>query len=308
MQFMRPNIIAAHRQKGAGADMQRDRHARNTALLKRLQQGFSEMQAGGGCGDSAGATGENCLVIVGIIGRWAFGAGDIGRQRDLPGLFQSSRQPRLIRAEIKPRGASFRIIQDARGAILSAFNLQFIPGLEPTRIADQRVPNASFLMPVQHDFNPRLAAPGMEPRGDDARVIHHHDIAGAKQARQITHATIFQAIRAHHQHARGIARANGRLRDQMFRQDEIIIIQPQRRGLSQHPGAVARSRRGRNRPGPTRPAARPEATAKRGISSRPLVPASSTGQAHPAKPKSGSATARFGAEANRGNTKNDRKL
>jgi hypothetical protein len=94
----------------------------------------------------------------------------------------------------------------------------------------------------------------------------------------------------------------------MFRQDEIIIIQPQRRGLSQHPGAVARSRRGRNRPGPTRPAARPQATAKRGISSHPLVPASSTGQAHPAKPKTGSAAARFGAKANRGNTKNDRKL
>jgi hypothetical protein len=51
----------------------------------------------------------------------------------------------------------------------------------------------------------------------------------------------------------------------MFRQDEIIIIQPQRRGFSQHPGAVARSRRWRNRPGPTRPAARPEATTKRGI-------------------------------------------
>jgi hypothetical protein len=36
----------------------------------------------------------------------------------------------------------------------------------------------------------------------------------------------------------------------MFRQDEIIIIQPQRRGLSQHPGAVARSRPWRNRPSP----------------------------------------------------------
>jgi hypothetical protein len=34
----------------------------------------------------------------------------------------------------------------------------------------------------------------------------------------------------------------------MFRQDEIIIIQPQRRGLSQHLGAVARSRPWRNQP------------------------------------------------------------
>jgi hypothetical protein len=36
----------------------------------------------------------------------------------------------------------------------------------------------------------------------------------------------------------------------MFRQGEIIIIQPQRGMLNQHRGAVARSRPGRNRPGP----------------------------------------------------------
>ena len=208
---------------------------------------------------------EDGLVIAGIFSGRAFGAGDIGRQGNLAGLFKCGCEPRLIRAEIKPRGAAFGIIQHPRGAILSAFNLQFIAGLKAARIADQRMPNARFLMPVQHDFNPRLAAPGMKPRGDDARIIHHHHIARAKQRRQITHAAIFRAIRAHHQHACRIARADGRLRDQMVRQDEIIIIQPQRRGLSQHPGAVARSRRGRNRPGPTRPAARPEATAKRGI-------------------------------------------
>jgi hypothetical protein len=36
----------------------------------------------------------------------------------------------------------------------------------------------------------------------------------------------------------------------MFRQDEIIIIQPQRGLLIQHGGAVARSRPRRNRCGP----------------------------------------------------------
>jgi alkylhydroperoxidase family enzyme len=89
----------------------------------------------------------------------------------------------------------------------------------------------------------------MKPRRDHARIIHHHEIAGAKQRGQIPHTAIFQAIRAHQQHARSIARADGRLGDQVFRQDEIIIIQPQRRGLSQHAGAVARSRPGRNRAG-----------------------------------------------------------
>jgi hypothetical protein len=36
----------------------------------------------------------------------------------------------------------------------------------------------------------------------------------------------------------------------MFGQEEIIIIQPQRRVLSQHRAAVARSRPWRNRPAP----------------------------------------------------------
>jgi hypothetical protein len=53
----------------------------------------------------------------------------------------------------------------------------------------------------------------MKPRRDHARIIHHHDIAGAEQGGQIAHAAICQAVRAHHKHARSIARADGRLRD-----------------------------------------------------------------------------------------------
>ncbi|MEN9499691.1 MAG: hypothetical protein RIS83_1510 [Pseudomonadota bacterium] len=86
----------------------------------------------------------------------------------------------------------------------------------------------------------------MQPRGDDACIIHHHDIARAKQGGQIKHASIFPAIRAHHQHARGITRADGRLRDQLLRQGEIIISQPERGVLGAHGAAVARPRLGRN--------------------------------------------------------------
>ena len=81
---------------------------------------------------------------------------------------------------------------------------------------------------------------------DHARIIHHHDIGGAEQGGKIAHAAIFHAIRAHQQQARGITRADGRLRDQLLRQGEIIISQPERGGLGAHGAAVARPRLGRN--------------------------------------------------------------
>ncbi len=72
----------------------------------------------------------------------------------------------------------------------------------------------------------RHAGPGraaaVQPRRDHLGVVHHQRIAGAQIIRQVTNVTMLQRpVRMYDQHARGIARARGPERDQLFRQVEI---------------------------------------------------------------------------------------
>ncbi len=70
-----------------------------------------------------------------------------------------------------------------------------------------------------------VAAPAhaFERRGDDARVVEHQRIALAQQLGQVAHAAILEGdvTRRHHEHPRGIARADGVQRDALLGQLEI---------------------------------------------------------------------------------------
>ena len=62
------DVVGAHRQEGAGADMQRDGDALDAALLQRLEQRRREMQPGGRRRDRAVVGGEDGLVVAASSG------------------------------------------------------------------------------------------------------------------------------------------------------------------------------------------------------------------------------------------------
>ncbi len=82
------DVVGADRQKGAGADVERDGGAGDADAIERLQEVGCEMQPGGGGGDRAGVGSEDGLVVGVVVGGRAGRAGDVGRQRERAGLLE----------------------------------------------------------------------------------------------------------------------------------------------------------------------------------------------------------------------------
>ena len=91
-------VFAAHRLEGAGADMQREPAELDAQRLQPCEQGFVEVQAGGGCGDRAGRARVDRLVAVAVHGFVA--ARNVWRQWHVAGAFQLL-DHRVIGSEIE---------------------------------------------------------------------------------------------------------------------------------------------------------------------------------------------------------------
>jgi hypothetical protein len=76
-------IIGLHRQKGAGADMQRHEMSLDASLVERIEEVWREMQPGCRRRDSAVLAGVDGLVIGPVARVLGALGGDIGWQRNM---------------------------------------------------------------------------------------------------------------------------------------------------------------------------------------------------------------------------------
>jgi hypothetical protein len=82
------DVVVAERQEGAGADVQGDGFALDVVGGEAREEVGGEVEAGGGGGDGALVLGEDGLVVGGVGGGGALGAGDVGGQGEGAGLVQ----------------------------------------------------------------------------------------------------------------------------------------------------------------------------------------------------------------------------
>src|SRR5262249_2923411 len=84
------HVVDAHRREGAGADVERDRD-----VVEAGQHLVGEVQARRRRRDRAGRAGEDGLVALSVVLRWAGGAIDVRRQRQLPPVVEDGEDRRV---------------------------------------------------------------------------------------------------------------------------------------------------------------------------------------------------------------------
>ena len=184
------------------------------------------MQTGGGCGDRAGAFGEQRLIaaLVPGIGR----ALEIGRQRQLAvALHQRPDVALALPAQVEEitlapeqlEGALPDLDQPARPGLLAHAQLrQHLAAVVEHAFDEDFRPPAAGLAAVQA----RLDHPG---------VVEHDQIAGGQQRGKIQHLPVVQAVGGDMQQPRRGARLDGVPGDPLGGQFVMEV-------LSAHPGIV----------------------------------------------------------------------
>ncbi len=136
--------------------MQGDAGGAHAACRQRRQQRRREMQPGGGCGHRALMRREHRLVIRRILRGGPSGPGDIGRQGQRAVALQGTleNRPRRSKRSVPPP-----CVAPLHGGAETARDLRITsPGLQPARVARQRVPGAVRQRPVQRDADAGGAA------------------------------------------------------------------------------------------------------------------------------------------------------
>ena len=100
---------------------------------------------------------------------------------------------------------------------------------QPLARAHEGGPQVGREAPVQGGLHRDAAllpvAAALQPGGDHAGVVHHQEIAGAQQGRQVADPVILQGLaRAHQQQARRIPRAGGPQGDAVGGQIEVEAL------------------------------------------------------------------------------------
>lgn len=251
-EFLDP--LAVDRLEGAGADAQLDPRGLDPAGGEGREQGAGEMQAGGGRGDRARAVGEHRLVALAVAG--AVRAPDVGGQRHAPAALGQREHPagaglegEGARAVVMARQHLGRAERGRARACVRGAEADPGPGAHPA--AHQAAP---ALTPIRRRLR-RLgvdqqdlerAAAGLGPgqaRRDHARAVEHQEIAAAQPCGQVGDALVAQAVAAAgHQQARGVARLDRLLGDELRRHREVeergqhAWSGLQRAGARQRPG------------------------------------------------------------------------
>jgi hypothetical protein len=217
------------------------------------------------------AEADGVFVPVARIGAAASDVAlDVGRQRHRAVALQPGEQVGFAAGEVENDLAGLALGADPRREIGREDDL--VAGLELAGGPREGVPQARLFGLVQGRFDPDRSAPAGEAGRQHLRIVHHQQVAGPQQLRQVAHAAVLEG-RADHQQTGRLARRYRVLGDQLRRQREVEVGGPQG-GLvggetaHQLPASIRTSRR---RPRHTRSSA----TSFRkwnGRSSRPAKP------------------------------------
>ncbi len=208
-------------EEGAGADMQRRGEPRDAGGVERRRQPLGEMQPGGRRGDGAVLRREHRLVVGVVAGIAARGPLDVGRQRHAA----EAREPgaKFLPLDVEAqRHVAFRVLGGDRGGEALAEG-DGIAGLHPLAALDEGAPGAAADIAVERHLDPGRAAHADQPCRDDARVVADQQVARPQQKRQVADGAVRQC-RPDDEQARGVARLDRMVRDQLPRQLEIEIV------------------------------------------------------------------------------------
>ena len=180
------------------------------------------MQPRGGRRDRAIPPCEHRLIIRCVLRCRPVRTRNIRRQGQRARRHQPVLEIAAIVGKPQRHAATLAHRRDFRGKIIGSQEPQLVTRTQPPRIARQRMPGAIRERTVQRNADPGGAARSLELRRNDTRVVHHEQIAGAQQIRQIAHVPIAQRV-PYHQQPRRVPRHRRMLRD-MFRREMKIEI------------------------------------------------------------------------------------
>ena len=224
-------VGSPHREKGAGADMQRHAMARDAARLQRLHQPFGEMQAGGRRRHRSLLPREDGLIIAAVLFVGGAARGDVRRQRHgaKRGDRLVERGPAQLEAErhlpLLAAGLDRRRQAAEQAGIASIPEGDTVAELKPLGRARQGQPagGAEPLDQSRRDLR-RVAvtlARAAKLGRDHLGVVEDERIAWLKQAGKVEHRAIGERGRRggfDHQQPRRVARYGWPERDQLLRQ------------------------------------------------------------------------------------------
>ncbi len=223
MHAMGGNLVAAHGQERARANMQRQRLADHARRIQPRQQGGREMQPGCGGGHRATVLGEDGAVIPAVRIGGTVGPGDIGRQRQMAHIMQELVECRPVRAEAQGHVAPLAARDHPRRDMGRA-ECQRITRMQAAGVAGQHVPCAIGQDTVQRYADLRVPPHGRQLCGDHRRIIGHQDVARAQAPRQVAHMAVPERpIHRHIQQARAVTRAGRMIGDILWREGEVEI-------------------------------------------------------------------------------------
>ena len=215
-------VAAAHRLKGAGANVQRQARHHHALVAQALQQRVVEVQAGGGRGHRAGVGGVHRLVALLVVA--VRRPVDVRRQGHAPVTRQHLRHRRVELQQVELAATAHHV----DGHILHEELASGAQRLARTRLAER----PGF---VQHTLHEQFgAAAGIlarqQPRFDDAGIVHHQHIFRRQQIQYGAEAAMQQFVAVQHQQAALGARGRRPLGDEFRRQREVEIGCARRRG------------------------------------------------------------------------------
>jgi len=237
------------RTEGPEADVQRDRLDGHAGRGQRRVDGRREVQTRGGRRRRSHRPGV-CRLVASAVGE---AGADVGRQRGLPHVGEPGEDgPRTLIGEHPPPVAER--LDAAQRPVWGAFGAQRLPGARAP--AHQRLPSfvaAGGRRPLQEEDLDTAAGRAAEegPRREDPRVVAHEHVAAAQQDGEVAEARVAQTavggdlgdvvqaaaaadgpgdtvvvvVPRHDQKARGIARLDGMLCDQLAGKLEVEVVQ-----------------------------------------------------------------------------------
>ena len=191
--------VAAHGQKSSGADVKRQRDTAHSCLIEPSQQGRGEMQPCGRCRHRASLSGEDRLVVIGVLACRPRRPVDVGRQRQRPGPVQCLRERLTFEGKPQPDAAAILEGHDYRFEPSGSLDVKRVSDTQPPRIAGKRMPASIGQRLVERNANPRIAPHSRELGWNDPGVIRNQQIAGPEQFGQITYRTVGKRLPDHQQ-------------------------------------------------------------------------------------------------------------
>ena len=214
------DVLGLDRAEGAEADVQRDEALAHALFGYLRQQLLGKMQSRGGRGGAAQLLGVDGLVALTVL---EFGL-DIRRERHFAQALEHLEEDAVI-LELDYPVAAFGDLDDL-GLELAVAEHQLGARLGLAARAGQALPApAAEVAQQQHLDSAAGFTRAEQPRGQDARVVHHEAVALSEQLRQLReHAVLYLArhlVQA--QQARSVALLQRGLGNQLLGQVKVKI-------------------------------------------------------------------------------------